>query len=142
MSEKDDNRMDFFASIPHEIQADWDAKYAPLLAGFPLNLMFIRIRKPKNGEGPLQIVSSLYEFDFDTFRESPDKRQMTYCSPANSEYRVEVVIYREKSVIEVSKFRGRNLLWQADGTTFDGAMVQATMCGMEADERADYALPP
>ena len=38
MSEKDDNWMDFLASIPHEIQADWDAKYAPLLAGFPLNL--------------------------------------------------------------------------------------------------------
>ena len=103
--------------------------------------MFIRIRKPKNGEGPLQIVSSLYEFDFDTFRESPDKRQMTYCSPANSEYRVEVVIYREKSVIEVSKFRGRNLLWQADGTTFDGTMVQATMCGMEPDELADNSPP-
>ena len=67
---------------------------------------------------------------------------MTYCSPVNSEYRVEVVIYREKSVIEVSKFRGRNLLWQADGTTFDGAMAQATMCGMEADELGDYSVTP
>jgi hypothetical protein len=141
LSDRDENLTDFIACIPHEIQADWDAKYAPLLAGFPLNLMFIRIRKPKNGEGPIQIVSSLYEFDFDTFRESPDKRQMTYCSPANSEYRVEVVIYREKSVIEVSKFRGRNLLWQADGTTFDGTMVQATMCGMEPDELADNSPP-
>jgi hypothetical protein len=142
MSEKDENLSDFIACIPHEIQADWDAKYAPLLAGFPLNLMFIRIRKPKNGEGPLQIVSSLYEFDLGTFRESPDKRQMTYRSPANSEYRVEVAIYREKSVIEVSKFRGRKLLWQADGTTFDGAMVQATMCGMEVDELGDSSLTP
>jgi hypothetical protein len=103
--------------------------------------MFIRIRKPKNGEGSLQIVSSLYEFDLSTFRESRDKRQMTYRSPANCEYRVEVAIYREKLVIEVSKFRGGSLLWQADGTTFDGAMVQATMCGMEVDERADYAPP-
>ena len=67
---------------------------------------------------------------------------LTYRSPANSEYRVEVVIYQEKSVIEVSKFRGQNLLWQASGTTFDGTMVQATMCGMEADERADNSLPP
>jgi hypothetical protein len=106
MSEKDDNRMEFFACIPHEIQAEWDAKYAPLLAGFPWNLMFIRIRKPKNGEGSLQIVSSLYEFDLSTFRESRDKRQMTYRSPANCEYRVEVAIYREKLVIEVSNFSG------------------------------------
>jgi hypothetical protein len=121
MSEKDENRMDFIACIPHEIQADWDPKYAPLLAGFPLNLMFIR--KPKNSEQ--QIFSSLYEFDLGTFRDSPDKRQMTYRSPANSEYRVEVVMYREKLVIEVSKFRGRNLLWQASGTTFGAAMVQA-----------------
>ena len=142
MSEKDDNRMDFIACIPHEIQADWDPKYAPLLAGFPLNLMFIRIRKPKNGEGPIQSDSSLYEFDLSTFRESPDKRQMTYRSPANSEYRVEVVIYREKSVIEVSKFRRRKLLWQASGATFEGTMVHATMCGMEADELGDSSLTP
>src|ERR1700681_567705 len=142
MSEKDDNRMDFIACIPHEIQADWDRKYAPLLAGFPLNLMFIRIRKPKNGEGPLQIVSSLYEFDLSTFRDSPDKRAIIYRSPANSEYRVEVVIYREKSVIEVSKFRGRNRLWQASGATFDGTMVHAKMCGMEVDELGDSSLTP
>ena len=142
MSERDENLTDFFACIPHEIQADWDPKYAPLLAGFPLNLMFITIRKPKNGEGPLQIVSSRYEFDLSTFRESPDKRQMTYRSPANSEYRVQVVSDRKTSVIEVSKFRGRNLLWQASATTFDGAMLHATMCGMEADELADSSLTP
>ena len=138
MSEIDENRMDFIACIPHEIQADWDPKYAPLLAGFPLNLMFIR--KPKSSEQ--QIFSSLYEFDLGTFRDSPDKQRMTYRSPANSEYRVEVVVHREKSAIEVSKFRGRNLLWQASATTFDGAMLHATMCGMEADELADSSLTP
>ena len=127
--------MDFIACIPHEIQADWDPKYAPLLAGFPLNLMFIRIRKPKNGEGPFQTVSSLYEFDLSTFRQDPDKRQMTYRRSANSEYRVEVVIYREKSMIVVSKFRGRDLLRQASGTSFDKTMLHATMCGPEEDER-------
>jgi hypothetical protein len=142
MSERDENLSDFIACIPHEIQADWDAKYAPLLAGFPLNLMFIRTRKRKNGEEPPQILSSVYQFDLTTLREDPDKREMTYRSPANSEYRVEVVLYREKSVIEVSKFRGPNLLWQASGTTFDGAMVQATMCGMEVDELGDSSLTP
>ena len=142
MSEKDDNRMDFIACIPHEIQADWDAKYAPLLAGFPLNLMFIGTRKPKNGKGPIQSVSSLYEFDLSTFRESSDKRQMTYRSPANSEYRVEVVIYRKKSVTVVSKFRGRNLLRQASGTSFDKTMLHATMGGLEADELGDSPLTP
>ena len=55
MSERDENLSDFIACIPHEIQADWDAKYAPLLAGFPLNLMFIRIRKPKNGAIPVTV---------------------------------------------------------------------------------------
>ena len=142
MTESDTNRMDFIACIPHEIQADWDAKYAPLLAGFPLDLVFTGIRKPKNGGESVQIVSSVYKFELGTFRESSDKRQMTYRSPANCEYRVEVLIHREKSVIEVSKFRGRNLLWQASGTTFDGAMVQATMCGMEADELGDFSLTP
>ena len=107
MSEQAMNRMDFIARIPHEIQADWDTTYAPLLAGFPLDLVFTGIRKPKNGGELVQIVSSVYKFELGTFRESPDKRQMTYRSSANSGYRVEVVIYRDKSVIEVSKFRGR-----------------------------------
>jgi hypothetical protein len=142
MSEIDETLPDFIACIPHEIQADWDLKYGPLLAGFSLDLVFTGTRKPKNGDESVQIVSSVYQFDLGTFREDPDKRQMTYCSPANSEYRVEVAIYREKSVIEVSKFRGRNLLWQADGTTFDGGMLQATMCGMEADELGDSSLTP
>ena len=109
MSERDERPLDFIAYIPHKIQADWDRKYAPRLAGFPLNVMFSRIRKPKKAGEPLQIASSLYQFDLGTFREGPHKRQMTYRSPANSEYRVEVVIYREKSSIEVSKFRGQNL---------------------------------
>ena len=56
------------------------------------------------------------------------------CSPANSEYCVEVVIYKHCSLIEVSKFRGQHLLWQASGATFYGAMAQATMYGMEPDE--------
>src|ERR1035437_4175290 len=76
VSERDENLSDFIACIPQEIQADWDPKYAPLLAGFPLNLMFIRIRKPKNGEEPPQIVSSVYQFDLSTFRQDPDKREM------------------------------------------------------------------
>jgi hypothetical protein len=73
---------------------------------------------------------------------TPDKRQMTYHSPANSEYRVEVLIYRHCSLIETSKFRGQNLIWQASGATFDRAMAQTTMCGMEADEHEDFALTP
>jgi hypothetical protein len=107
-----------------------------------LDLAFTGTRKPKSAEEPLQIVSSRYQFDLGSFGEDPDKRKLTYRSPSNNEYRVEIVINRDNSVIEVSKFRGQNLLLQVSGATFDGAMAHATMCGMEGDEWADYPLSP
>jgi hypothetical protein len=67
---------------------------------------------------------------------------LTYRSPSNGDYRVEIVIYKHCSLIETSKFHGRNLLWQASGATFDGAMAQARTIGMEADELEDFSLTP
>jgi hypothetical protein len=84
VSEIDDAAWDFIAPIPHEIRADWDAKWGPKLAGFPLNLMFIGTRKPKNGSEPSQMISSVYDFDLRTFSEDPSKQHMTSRSRANS----------------------------------------------------------
>ena len=59
MSERDENLTDFIACVPHEIQADSDVKYGPLLVGFPLGLVLTGTRKPKNGDESVQIVSSV-----------------------------------------------------------------------------------
>jgi hypothetical protein len=126
----------------------WDEKYAPLLAGFPLDLIFSGTLKQENGDEPLQIVSSVYHFDFATFVQDPEKRQLTYRSRTNSEYRVEVLIYRYKPVIEVSKFRGENQLWHATGATLDAAIAEATStrktsaAGSESDEAEPLSLTP
>ncbi len=112
--------------LSRKTQPGWDEKYAPLLAGFPLDLIFSGTLKQENGDEPLQIVSSVYHFDFATFVQDPEKRQMTYRSRANSEFRVEVVIYRYKPAIEVSKFRGETQLWHATGATLDAAIAEAT----------------
>ena len=37
----------FFACIPHQIEADWDEKWGPLLEGFPLNILYVGITNNK-----------------------------------------------------------------------------------------------
>jgi len=119
-----------------------------LLAGFPLDLVFTGTLNSKNGDEPLQIVSSMYEFDFATFYEDTEKRQMSYRSRSNAEYRVEVIIHREPALIEVSKFRGEAPLWHATGATIDAAIAlatsngQATPIGGDQEEAENLSLTP
>jgi hypothetical protein len=133
--------------MARKTQPGWDEKYAPMLAGFPLDLIFSGTLKQENGDEPLQIVSSVYHFDFATFAEDPEKRQMTYRSSANSEYRVEVVVYRYKQMIEVSKFRAETQLWRATGETLDAAIAEATSAPRASvenggDEAENLVLTP
>ena len=134
---ENDSDCDFIACIPRVIRADWDDKFAPLLAGFPVNLVFTKICQPRNTNEPPQFDASCYQFDPCTFHENAEKRQMSYHSRANPEFSVEVVIPKRSSEIVVSKFRGEIQLWVASGASFDGAMLQATLMGMAGDEVED-----
>jgi hypothetical protein len=40
MSKNEFSNGDFVACVPHQIEADWDEKWGPLLAGFPVNIMY------------------------------------------------------------------------------------------------------
>ena len=40
MSQNEFSNGDFIACVPHQIEADWDEKWGPLLAGFPLNMVY------------------------------------------------------------------------------------------------------
>ena len=143
MSKMNARILEFIGCIPFEIQAGWDETYAPLLARFPVNLLFTKICQPKNeNEPPQMIASCCYQFDPSTFREDPEKRRMNYHSRANPKFRVEVAIDKCSTEIVVSKFHGENLLWEASGASFDLAIAHATMMGMEVDELADAEIAP
>ena len=40
--------MEFLAFIPHAIEADWDADWAPRLAGLPVNLCYGALRRTRS----------------------------------------------------------------------------------------------
>lgn len=50
---------DFVVNIPQRIESDWDDKYGPWLAGFPLNLLYTGLRVTDGGG---QVFSSCYWF--------------------------------------------------------------------------------
>jgi hypothetical protein len=126
-----DGEISFIANIPHQIEADWNPRYAHL-AGFPLNIMFTGIRKQQGGTS--HVVAACYWFDPGTYQENEEKRQMTYVSRTDYGYHVEVVINKKSGVIESRKYKGQRLISQSRGDSFDLAMINATLCGAEPDE--------
>ncbi len=126
----------FIANIPHQIEADWNPRYAHL-AGFPLNLMFTGIRKQR--AGPPHIIAACYWFDPGTYLEDEEVRQMTYFSRTDYGYHVEVVINKKSGMIKTSKYKAKRLISQGNGKSFDQAMIHATLCGVEPDEGTEFS---
>ena len=126
-----DQEICFIANIPHQIEADWNPRYAHL-AGFPLNIMFTGIRKQR-GRTP-QAIAACYWFDPGTYQEDEATKQMIYLSRTDYGYHVKVIINKQSGVIETRKYKGQKLISQSRGDSFDHAMIHATSCGVEADE--------
>ena len=126
----------FIANIPHQIEADWNPRYAHL-AGFPLNIMFTAIRKQR--AGPPHIIAACYWFDPGTYQENEEERQMTYVSRTDYGYHVEVVINKQSGAIESRKYKGQKLISQSHGDSFKQAMIHATLCGVEPDEGTEVS---
>jgi hypothetical protein len=121
----------FIANIPHQIEADWNPRYAHL-AGFPLNIMFTRIRKQPGGTP--HTIAACYWFDPGTYQEDEATRRMTYASRTDCSYHVEVIINKQAGFIESRKYKGKKLISQSHGDSFDQAMVHATLRDVEPDE--------
>ena len=116
----------FVANVPQQIQADWNPKYA-CLAGFPLNILYTRLRLPV-------AVTVCYWFDPGTFHEDEATKQMDYFGRQKSEYYVRVIYHKRTGVWETFKYRGEALVRNASGPQFDAAMIHTTMGGPEPDE--------
>ena len=131
-----DGEISFIANIPHQIEADWHPRYAHL-AGFPLNIMFTGIRKQSGGTP--HIIAACYWFDPGTYQEDEATKRMTYLSRTDYGYHVEVTINKKSGAIESRKYKGKKLVSQSSGKSFDLAMIHATLCGVEPDEgQEDY----
>lgn len=131
-----DGEICFIANIPHQIEADWNPRYAHL-AGFPLNIMFTGIRKQRGGRS--RMIAACYWFDPGTYQEDEATKRMTYLSRTDYGYHVEVTINKQSGAIESRKYKGQKLISQSHGDSFDRAMIHATLCGVEPDEGTEVS---
>jgi hypothetical protein len=122
----------FLGCIPHQIEADWDDKWGPLLAGFPLNIQYAAVT-PHANKKPA-IITALYEPDLDSFRETETARKMTYFNTQGGNFRVEVSLQKGSLRLDTFKYEGEKLIAAATGSDFDTAMLQTTMIGIQKDE--------
>jgi hypothetical protein len=124
---------DFIACVPHQIEADWHEKWGPLLAGFPLNIVYAQT--VESDQNKIIGISACYEPDLATFRETEKTRTMTYRNSEGGTYFVRVVLDRASGRLETFKYKGEKLVAQASGRNFESAMVHTTLVGIEKDER-------
>ena len=69
-----------------------------------------------------------------TFRETKKTRELTYFNREGGTYRVRVVLHRASGRLETFKYKGRKLVACVSGNSFESAMAQTTLVGIEQDE--------
>jgi hypothetical protein len=124
----------FIACIPHEIEADWDKKWGPLLAGFPLNIVYTFVPRESKYSEMLAIITASYEPDLATFRETKKTRELTYFNREGGTYSVRAVLDRASGRLETFKYKGKKLIANASGRDFESVMAHTTLVGIEQDE--------
>lgn len=125
---------DFIACVPQKIKADWDEKWGPLLAEFPLNIMYACVQKAESDQSKMLGISACYEPDLATFRETEKARELTYFNRGGGSYSVRVILDRASGRLETFKYKGKKLIASASGKSFESAMVHTTLVGIERDE--------
>ena len=131
MSHRSDAISNFTALIPQQIDPSWHPEWGPRLAGFPLNIAYL---KRGNSDTGSSVESVVYWLDPGTYREDSDHREICYFTKHPNSFRVRVIHDRGNGKWRTEKFRGDILVCLAAGATFDQAMVQTTMVGAESDE--------
>ena len=98
---------DFIACVPQKIEADWHEKWGPLLAEFPLNIMYACVRA-KSDQSKMLGITACYEPDLATFRETKKTRELTYLNRGGGSYSVRVVLHRASGWLETFNTKVRN----------------------------------
>ena len=73
--------------------------------------------------------------DLATFHDDSRQKRMSYFTKPKNGYSIRVIFEKQTGRWVTKKFRGRNLIQTAFGSTFRGAMLHTTMRGPEPDER-------
>ena len=125
---------DFIACVPQKIEADWHEKWGPLLAEFPLNIVYACVQRAESDQSKMLGITACYEPDLATFRETKKTRELTYFNREGGTYRVRVVLNRASGRLESFKYKGKRLIATASGRDFESAMVHTTLVEIERDE--------
>jgi hypothetical protein len=122
--------------LPCPIQPFWEEKYSPVLAGFPVQLVYVGVR-PRNDETRKPIVvKSPYSFDPGTFFKSTSGKEMRYPSTLSSVFYVDVIWKKSARRWNTFKCKGNELLFHATGRNFEQAMKNTLAAGLHSDEPA------
>jgi hypothetical protein len=135
MSKNEFSNGDFIACVPHQVEADWDEKWGPLLAGFPLNIMYGCVQRAESDQSKMLGITASYEPDLATFRETKMIRRLTYFNVEGGTYHVRVVLNKASGRLDTFKYKGEKLVARATGRDFESVMVQTTLVGICKDER-------
>jgi hypothetical protein len=122
--------------LPIPIQPFWDEKYSPVLAGFPVQLVYIGVRPRKSENRKPIVVKARYSFDPESFFEDASEKQMRYVSNLPSDFHVDVAWKKESRHWRTCKFEGRRPLSYATGEDFDAVMRKTLAIGLQPDEPA------
>ncbi len=123
-------------ALPYQIEADWDKKYAPVLAGFPVELVYVGVRPRKDRSRKPIIVRARYVFHPGSFLEASKSKRMHYRSRLASDFYVEVIFYKVPERWETLKFRGAELIAVASAASFEEAMTNSVAIALHPDEPA------
>lgn len=121
-----------FAFVPNQIEEN--DNYSERLEGFPLNILFGGIA-PDPLTGQESLVSVFYEPAPETYRENSRRKEMRYFTKPKNGYSISVICEKPAGKWRLEKFKGKQLIQTAFGSTFGQAMLRTTMGGLEADER-------
>ena len=122
--------------LPVPIQPFWDEKYSPVLAGFPVQLVYIGVR-PRNDETRKPILmKARFSFDPESFFENASQKKLRYVSKNPSDFHVDVGWEKGSNRWRTCKFKDGRPISFAMGEDFDAVMKETLAVGLHPDEPA------
>lgn len=122
--------------LPIPIQPFWDEKYSPVLAGFPVQLIYIGVRLRNDETRKPIVLKARYSFDPGSFFEDASEKEMRYLPNLPSGYRVDVAWEKRPKRWRTSKSEGQRALFYATGRDFETVMRKTLAVGLQPDEPA------
>lgn len=122
--------------LPIPIQPFWDDKYSSVLAGFPVQLVYVGVRPRNDGTRKPIVMKARYSFDPGSFFENSSEKNMGYISNLPSDFRVDVAWEKTANRWRTCKFQGTRPLSYTTGEDFDTVMRQTLAVGLQPDEPA------